>query len=161
MHDVQVLANVFRRNMWVIDRQADGLSHSDSLLQPESRGNCLNYVLGHMMSSRETVMRMLGLEPMMTPEERTRYGSDTDPIAEDGEGVVPLARLLELLTTSTERIIESVEKLSPQDLEMEVQLGQSTATLGQRLEFFGWHEAYHVGQTEYLRQLAGTDDKVI
>jgi hypothetical protein len=24
-----------------------------------------------------------------------------------------------------------------------------------------WHEAYHTGQTEYLRQLAGKDDCVV
>ena len=31
----------------------------------------------------------------------------------------------------------------------------------QRLQSLLWHETYHVGQLELLRQLAGTDDKVL
>ena len=34
-------------------------------------------------------------------------------------------------------------------------------TLGERLSFSYWHEAYHTGQTELLRQVSGVDDKVI
>jgi len=161
MHDAKVLANVFRRNMMVIDRQVKGLSHADSLLQPEARGNCLNYVLGHMMSGRETVMKMLEIDPLMTPAERDRYESDAEPITQDGEAVIPLEQLVKLLRDSTEMIRSSVEQLSDEALDRDVKLGESTATMRQRLEFFGWHDSYHVGQTEYLRQLAGTDDKVI
>ncbi len=161
MHDVKVLANVYTRNKMVLARQLEGLSHADSLIQPETRGNCLNFVLGHIVVYRDFVMEMLGLAPLMDPAERSRYGTDVDPITEDDEDVVPLERLITLLDQSNELLIEAIEGLSAEGLEREVQLGSSTATLGQRLEFFGWHEAYHVGQTEFLRQLAGTDDKVI
>jgi hypothetical protein len=34
-------------------------------------------------------------------------------------------------------------------------------TLGNRLFFIYYHETYHVGQTELLRQLAGKNDKII
>ena len=30
-----------------------------------------------------------------------------------------------------------------------------------RMEFMIWHEAYHIGQLEYLRHLAGSHEKVI
>jgi|GEM_PF-5021639 len=33
--------------------------------------------------------------------------------------------------------------------------------VGAQLSFLSWHETYHTGQTEYLRQLAGKDDQVI
>ena len=32
---------------------------------------------------------------------------------------------------------------------------------GEQIAFSNWHETYHVGQLELLRQLAGKDDKVI
>lgn len=32
--------------------------------------------------------------------------------------------------------------------------------LGAALPFFLWHESYHTGQLELLRQLAGMNDKV-
>ena len=34
-------------------------------------------------------------------------------------------------------------------------------TLADWVAFLHWHETYHVGQLELLRQLAGTNDKII
>ncbi len=161
MHDPNVLANVFTRNMWVIAKQTESLTHADSLIQPQARGNCLNYVLGHIAASREVILKMLGLEPVLSAEEKAFYERGSEPITADGEGVIPLEKLLELLRQSEERLVTGIEKLSAADLEREAKLGDSAATLGQRIEFFGWHESYHAGQTEYLRQLAGTNDRVI
>jgi uncharacterized damage-inducible protein DinB len=161
MHDTKVLANVFRRNMGVIKRQAEGLSHADSLLQPEARGNCLNFILGHILVYRGILTEMLGLERVVPKAETERYERESEPITADGEGVLQLARLLELLAQAGDTLSNAVEGLSAEDLNKEVVVGESNTTVGQRLEFYGWHETYHVGQTEYLRQLAGPDDKVI
>jgi uncharacterized damage-inducible protein DinB len=38
---------------------------------------------------------------------------------------------------------------------------QGEDTVGEQLAFLHFHEAYHTGQTEMLRQLAGKNDKVI
>jgi hypothetical protein len=161
MYDPEVLANVFTRNQWVIKEQTKGLTHADSLKQPDMRGNCLNYVLGHVQTSRETVMKMLDLAPLMSEEQKERYGSDVEPVLEDGPEIIPLDEMQVLLEKSAENLVEAIKALTADDLEREVKLGESTAPLGRRIEFFGWHDTYHVGQTEYLRQLAGTDDKVI
>jgi uncharacterized damage-inducible protein DinB len=48
-----------------------------------------------------------------------------------------------------------------EELAGEVQSFLGTTTLGQLIFFLYWHESYHTGQPEYLRQLAGKDDKVI
>jgi hypothetical protein len=34
-------------------------------------------------------------------------------------------------------------------------------TVGKQITFLQWHETYHLGQLEPLRQLAGKNDKVI
>jgi len=161
VYDGKVLANVFKRNKMVIDRQVKDLSHEDSLLQPEVRGNCLNFILGHLIVYRESMHKMLGLPEIVSGEEIDRYDHGAEPILGDERGVMRLERLLAMLEQSTDIIIEALEKLPADELEKEVKIGESSSTLGQRLEFQGWHETYHVGQTEYLRQLAGTDDKVI
>ena len=161
MHDSKVLANVYKRNQWVIEEQTKGLSHPDSLLQPEARGNCMNYVLGHVLAHRDKVLEMLGVEPVMGSEQFARYDHGSEPVLADGPDVVPLEELLSLLKRAGELLVEAIEPLTADQLEREVRLGERSAPLGQRIEFFGWHEAYHAGQTEYLRQLAGTDDDVI
>ena len=161
MHDPDVLANVYKRNDWVLARQTEGLSHADSLIQPEPRGNCLNYILGHMLVGRDRVAGFLGLEPLLSEAEKARYDTDSEPLTGAEEGVVELSRLMEMLIESTVRIREALEALDPKELERAETLGESPGTLGSWIEFFGWHDTYHAGQTEYLRQLAGTDDKVI
>jgi uncharacterized damage-inducible protein DinB len=160
MHDPEILSNVYTRNQWVINEQTKGLTHADSLLQPDRRGNCLNFVLGHILVHREKIMKMLDLELLLTNSLFKRYDFDADPVLEDGPNIIPLEELLALLEKSTGLLVEAIKRLTQADLEREVTLGNSTATLGQRIEFFSWHDTYHVGQTEYLRQLA-VDDKVI
>ena len=94
------LTEAFARNVAIIRRQAAGLTQEESLRQPPFRGNCLNWVVGHLADYRDHILRALGAEPVM------------------GEA-------------------------------------------GERLFFWYFHETYHVGQTELLRQLAGKDDKII
>ena len=161
MHDAEILAAVFPRNQWVINEQTKGLNHADSLLQPKMRGNCLNYVLGHILVHREKIMKMLDLEPLMSEEQFQRYNYGADPVLEDSPDLIHLEDMLTMLDRSSEILVDTIKALAPGELEKEIKLGESTATLGQRIEFYAWHDTYHVGQTEYLRQLSGVDDKVI
>lgn len=159
--DAKELAAPFKRNLYVLEQQVAGLSHADSLLQPQPRGNCLNFIIGHILIGRDNVLAMLGQEKLLTEAEKARYDTDTDPITADGEGVLPLERLLELMRESTQRIEDSLAGMSAEALAQEVPQGDSTRPLSAVVAFFGWHDTYHIGQTEFLRQLAGTDDKVI
>ena len=65
-----------------------------------------------------------------------------------------LARTPECIDVQTAKI--TVEKLA-----RGVQSFLGTTTLGQLIFYLSWHEGYHTGQTEALRQLAGKNDKVI
>ena len=41
-------------------KQVDGLSHADSLLQPQPGGNCLNWVMGHLVVNLADILQFLG-----------------------------------------------------------------------------------------------------
>jgi len=56
----QDLAEAFGLNLRVLKMQAAGLSHQDSLLQPPFRGNCLNWVLGHIAANHDKVLAAFG-----------------------------------------------------------------------------------------------------
>ena len=58
------LAEAFERNVSIAQMQAKDLTHEDSLLQPPFRGNCLNWVLGHMLSNRDAILGWLGEAPV-------------------------------------------------------------------------------------------------
>ena len=160
MISLEQLGKEFMRNVRVIEMQINGLTHEDSLLQPEARGNCMNWVLGHIAASRDSVLKMLDEEPMLTEVEKKRYVNGSEPITQDGEDLIRLERLLELIQAGQERIENALAGLDMSKLE-EMVGKDGDVRLGDRLHFWYFHDTYHTGQTEYLRQLAGTDDQVI
>lgn len=50
-------------NTWLINKLADGLTHAESVLQPPFPANCLNWILGHILSRRNTALTLLQAEP--------------------------------------------------------------------------------------------------
>jgi uncharacterized damage-inducible protein DinB len=155
------LLEAFARNLNIIQQQTKGLSHEQCLLQPPFRGNCMNWVLGHIAETRNSLLKTLGEKPILTEAECKRYGHGSEPVCADGEGAIKLDRLLSLLQQSQERIAVALPRLAPEDLTKMVKDHRGDVPLGNRLFFLYFHETYHTGQTELLRQLAGTNDKII
>jgi uncharacterized damage-inducible protein DinB len=149
------------RNLGIIKAQTKGLSHADCLLQLPFRGNCLNWVLGHIADNRNTMLRLLGEEAILGEVHTKRYGYNSEPVCGEGDDILTLEQLLAVLEQSQSALAARLQEITPEDLARAVQSFLGTTSLGQLIFFLFWHETYHVGQPEYLRQLAGKDDKVI
>ena len=161
MITAQQLANAFARNLMIIHKQTQGLTHEDSLLQPGMRGNCLNWVLGHIALNRLRLLDLLGEKSILSERDTSRYRSGSEPITVDGEGVLRLETLLDSLEHAQGRVAAALERITLERfIAGKVVEGRET-TLGEQVLGFYFHETYHTGQTELLRQLAGTDDKVV
>lgn len=155
------LIDALERNLNIVKSQTQGLSHADSLLQLPFRGNCMNWVLGHIAATRNTMLQFLGEEAVLSEAHAKRYGYGSEPVCGNGGDILTLEQLLTVLEQSQKAITTSLQKINAEELAREVQSFLGTTTLGQLVFFMYWHESYHVGQTEALRQLAGKDDKVI
>jgi hypothetical protein len=107
------------------------------------------------------VLRLIGGEPVLSDLVHQRYVTGSDPIKQDGEGVIHLEQLLELLNESQVRIGDAAEKLSAEDLEKEIQVGDTKMPVINRIFGFYFHDTYHTGQTDLLRQVAGMNDNVV
>jgi uncharacterized damage-inducible protein DinB len=149
------------RNLGIIKAQTKGLSHADCLLQLPFRGNCLNWVLGHMADNRNTMLRLLGEESILSEAHVKRYGYGSEPVCGDEGDILTLEQLLMVLEQGQSALAARLQTATEEELAGEVQSFLGTTSLGQLIFFLFWHESYHVGQPEYLRQLAGKDDKVI
>ena len=157
--DKKMIMSLFETNHWVVTRQVDGLTHEDSLLQLPFRGNCLNWVLGHIIVSRQNALKLLGIDGSWTEAEIARYKFDSDPITSaDDPAILSLERLMSDINTTQQQLKDGFEEISDQQL---AEKDERERTVAERLLFLAWHEGYHVGQTEYLRQLSGKDDKII
>jgi uncharacterized damage-inducible protein DinB len=158
----KTLADAFENNVGIVKMQAAGLSQTDSLVQLPFRANCLNWVLGHLVSNRRTILKLLGDEQTLDGTLIARYEYDSAPVTGEGEGVLPLEQLLSLLDRAQEQIAKRLEAITEEELARPlIVFGNRERTLGEWLFFFFFHDCYHTGQTEILRQAAGKDDKII
>ena len=158
--DAETLIQSFALTHRIIKLQTDGLSHEDSILQPPFRANCLNWVLGHIIVGRDTALELLDQAPIWSQEEASRYVSGSDPIT-NRDRALPLDQLLADLDRSQQQIEAALQRVTAERLAASVQSRGSERPLGQHLAGLHWHETYHTGQLELLRQLAGKDDAII
>lgn len=106
------LSKYFYRNTRIIGMQTSGLTHADSLAQTPYNVNCLNWTVGHILLNRSNTMRELGQDSSFG--ELARYARESDPIVEDGPGVVPLPELLQRLDESQKTLREVFDTVSDQ-----------------------------------------------
>jgi len=161
MITIDQLAEGFALNLRLMMMQSAGISHAESLIQTPYNINCLNWVLGHLAVNRDRVLLTIGEDPLLSEGEFDRYKTESDPIKEDGEDVIKLERLLEILTDGQERINSGFSQLTEARLFSLIQVGERQIQLGERLHGFYFHDTYHTGQTDLLRQIAGTNDKIV
>lgn len=161
MITIQELIRMLKLHHNLVKMQTDGLTHADTLIQPQPSGNCMNWVLGHLLEYQVSLLTILGKESPVDPSELSAYQTDSTPIKSDGPGVLPLDRLLEYHDRVHEKVIAGLSELNEADFSREIQFQGRTVTLGWRVFFFVFHSSYHLGQLELLRQLAGKTEKVL
>ena len=156
------LADVYGRNVMIIKMQTEGLSQEDSLLQLPFRGNCMNWVVGHIVTNRHNVLKLLDGKRPKEAERVERYTRESQPVSRADEGVLPLSELLDLLEAAQAQIAVRLAEIEISVLErQEAFFGNRSMSVAEWLMFFYFHDTYHTGQTEILRQVAGKDDKII
>ena len=163
MIDAKLLLEIAERNYRTLQRQIGGLTHEQSLLQPPFRGNCLNWVVGHLVTSRERMLLLVDAEPVWTPEQRTRYERGSEPVT-DGKDAFHFEQIVADLGRAHERLVNRLQTITAGELnarKVPYNLPADPEPVWDWLQFLLWHETYHIGNTELLRQLAGTNDKVI
>lgn len=145
----------------VVEMQTNELSHEDTLIQPQPSGNCMNWVLGHLLENQVTVLQLLGGESPISSDDLSVYQTDSDCLTAAGPDVLPLEKLLEYHKSVHDLVAARLAEMDDEDFACEVIFRDRPTTLGWRLLFLNFHYTYHLGQLELLRQLAGRTEKVI
>jgi hypothetical protein len=158
---VRNLQRIFEMENEIVHEQVNGLTQADSLLQPQPGGNCLNWVLGHLLTNQVEIIQALDGTPPFNPAQVTRYDRNSEPIRGEEEGVLPLNTLVSMHDQAHETLNQLLDATKEEDFDKEILTGERKTTLGWRVFFLHFHYTYHLGQLEYLRQLAGKLDKII
>ena len=152
-----ILRFLYDFNYVAITRNCEGLVHNETLIRPQPKGNCANWVLGHIVHDRSAVLALLRQTPVLDEGEGAVYARESKPL-EPGDAL-PLPRLLADLEETQARLRRGLEQLPPEDLDLKHVEG-ATRPRGAQLHFLHFHEAYHAGQLGLLRRMAGKDGAI-
>jgi uncharacterized damage-inducible protein DinB len=150
------LVKMYEFSYGTISRNLEGVSHQDSLVLPQPSGNCLNWVLGHIVVTRNTILSLAGKEPALSGDQVQIYKRGSTP--SEGTQFMDLATLRGLLDDSQHRLVPALAVLSEQALAGDVPepLKQvSPGSIADALARLNCHEGYHSGQIALLRRVAG------
>jgi uncharacterized damage-inducible protein DinB len=159
---VQHEIEIFQHQAWmahqVLRVNTDGLTQEDSLVQPQPAGNCLNFVVGHLVNVYDQALPLLGQEPVLGIETTKRYKRGAPPITDPAEAM-QLGDLLAAWDTQSERFRAGCAALTPETMERPMpgpdSGGELTETVRSLLATILFHQTYHAGQAGLLRRIAG------
>jgi hypothetical protein len=141
---------VFRRNV-------EGVTHEESLRAPQPGGNCMNWVGGHLVHTRDAILQMLGAAPIGSPAERERYARGSAPIRDASEAMA-WDRIVRTFDSQQEALRAAFAGLTPERLAAPLPAERNpfqVDSVAEQLAVFSFHESYHVGQLGVLRRLCG------
>ena len=160
--EIQIFRHSARMTDSVLQANVQGVIHEESLIQPRPGGNCLNWIVGHLVWAYDSALPLLGQEPVMDPAEIGRYARGGAPLLEAREAV-DLERLLDGWRAGVERFAAGLEVLTPEMLEQRAP-GSPTndpdETVRSLLTTICFHQAYHAGQAAVLRRLVGREGAI-
>ena len=146
-------------NLGALKMNLEGLTHEESLVQPQPAGNCLNWIVGHILANRAGMLGLLGKEPVWNEEEAAPYQRGSKPLT-DPALAKKLEDIVAMLETSQESILAGLGEMSAEGLQAPAPSGKEGETVETGLAALVFHEAYHVGETGILRRLLGHEGAI-
>ncbi|MGH9856633.1 MAG: DinB family protein [Acidobacteriota bacterium] len=152
--DISTLLYFLKLSDFVVNKNCEGITHEDSLLHPQGGAHCINWVIGHIVKTRNEVSGLLGKEPLYPASNFAAYTPD-DFTPQKAVPFEELKRSFHELQKSMEVEISS---LTPERMLHPASFSPTRnpdETVGSLLGTILWHEAYHAGQLGIVRREIG------
>ena len=153
----EILALQLRYTRFVVNANLKGVADADHFRAPAGGGNCLNWVLGHLVQSRSGWLAMLGQEPVIGPDRVERYRRGSEAVVAPDDAVPP-SELLEAFNRSQEPLLAGLAGLTEATLAAKAPFSPGNdpeETVGTLCVGLAFHEAYHAGQLGVIRRTLG------
>jgi hypothetical protein len=147
---------------YVLEKNVAGVSHEESLINPQPGGSCLNWVLGHLTRTRNQALGVFGRSPMFPEREFACY-DDNGGVPFSRSTALPFEELKHRYKALQEPLVNGLNELSAEKMDQPAPVnmtGNSRETVGSLIAALAFHEAYHVGQTGVLRRVVGREGAV-
>lgn len=153
-----LLTHQFRLNGYALGVNTRDVTQEESLLQPSPGGNCLNWIVGHILAVRHEMLHVaLDLPPTWGGGYVARYKRASEPVTGPAEAD-ELSGILAAYSASQDLVLPALADLGWDALDRRTPIspgGNPDETIGSLVAGLAFHEAYHVGQTGILRRLIG------
>jgi len=140
----ELLLYHFQINHRITLQNIESITHEESMIFGLKGGSCINRVLGHMTVTRDKALELLGSEKCCPPDMYEKYKRGSDEITSD-----TAMQFEEIVSwyNKSQKLVEAVTTtFNFHDLEFT-----------KRIQFFAFHEAYHVGQLGIMRRFVGKE----
>ena len=145
---------------WLVHHILEGIDHEESLLKLPFESNSANWILGHIVTNRSHVLEVLGVTHLWQEEVRELYHTGTHNIG-PGDKAMRLETLLKYMDDSTRMIRRALEPVSEGWLAESFTNYRGEKTREAHLSGFHWHEGFHIGQLEMLKDFVLSTRKVL
>lgn len=155
--EIEVFLSQARTIDSVVRLNLEGINHEESLYQPQPAGNCLNWVLGHLLFVYQQVFPLLHQKPVMGGDALDRYRRGSAPLNGPSEAI-SWTELKTAWEEAVKRVDVGLSSLSPEMLDSPAPFSPSKKpdeTVRSLLAMVFFHQAYHAGQAGLLRRIVG------
>jgi hypothetical protein len=123
----------------------EGITHADSIKHIDNT-NSINWIVGHMVVSRNGILNLMGLPPIAPEKIKAVYERGSKMMTDMGNAE-NLDTLVKLFDESQKKIVEGVATVKDDQVK-------------EKLVFLGLHEGYHAGQVATMRKLLGKEGAI-
>ena len=149
----------------VLANNIKDVTHEESLIQPlPGGGNCMNWIVGHIIFARNQMLGALGRESIWDESIGSRYRRGGEPIVEGDTTARRFETLVQDLSLTYTRIRPALASCDEGRMDEKAPFSPSKnekETWGTLFSTLLFHEVYHSGQTGVLRRVIGkTEDNL-
>ncbi|MEP6834103.1 MAG: DinB family protein [Gemmatimonas sp.] len=156
------LRDLANKTRYTVGVNIEGLTHAESLTQPQPAGNCSNWVLGHLLTVYSKTLPMFGGKPVIGPDRLKHYERGSAPLL-DAHDAIPFDELVAAWNTTCNMVDAGISQVSDEMLLQPVPespTNNPNETVHSLLFTIMFHQAYHSGQLGVLRRVAGKDGAI-
>jgi hypothetical protein len=134
----------------LINRFVEGISHEESVMGLPFEHNCMNWILGHIVTNRSHVLETVKMTHNWKKDVRTLYHTGTQPITPDNPSI-QFQALIAYLDESVDLLEDSLENVTATWLEEKHSNYRGEKSRYEHITGFHWHESFHLGQLDILK----------
>ncbi|MFI5136038.1 MAG: hypothetical protein ACHQD9_09315 [Chitinophagales bacterium] len=138
----ELILYYFQINHRVTHQNIDSITHEESLVFGLKGGSCINRVLGHMTVTRDKALELLKTERCCPTEMYEKYKRGSVEIT--AETAMNFHEIISFFNQSQSALEKTIASFNFTDLDFT-----------KKIEFFAFHEGYHVGQLGIMRRFVG------